>query len=289
MMQISGAALHLTIIAAVAFITGCRQPAQAAVTEGVQDFVAAARAASVRYQSQDSAIADGFHRVGDDFPAMGVHWVNLARIMADSFAASRPTVLTYISVNGAPRLAGVAYTALLAPGENPPRYAPAVGHWHEHNGSIAEESFLAGHDAHTTTAGLRLAILHAWIWIENPDGVFTTDNWALPFARMQITPTAPHDAARAVALATDAGAFYRDALDEVLRPSADERARYEVVLRRSALAAESVLRSGVTRGDLTTAEAGRLATLWPAMWSALATALPERATAVRELERRLSN
>jgi hypothetical protein len=221
---------------------------------------------------------------------MGEHWVNLARIMADSFAASRPTVLTYIQVHGEPRLAGVAYTALLTRGEEPPPFPAARGHWHEHNGSIAEESFLKGHDIHAATGDLRLSILHAWIWIDNPDGVFTTDNWALPFARLELAPARPtHDAARAAALATDAAAFYRDALDAVLSPSRDERARYEAVLERSTLAADSILRPARPRGTVTAAEADRLTGLWTVLWSDMVTALPDRASVLRGLERRLSD
>lgn len=288
----------LTAIIAAAAAAGCREAAQAAVTGSTDDFVAAARAATARYHWQDSAVADGFHRVGDDFPAMGEHWVNLARIMADSFAASRPTVLTYIRVNGTARLAGVAYTALLAPGEEPPDFPPARGQWHEHNGSIAEESFLRGHDAHATRADLRLSILHAWVWIQNPDGMFVTDNWALPFARLGLAHSAPsHDAARAAALATEASAYYRDALQEVLSPSpvpspapsGGGRARYEDVLDRYARAADSVLRPARTRHRLTTAGADRLASLWPALWTELTAVLPGRAAQLRALENRLAD
>ena len=282
--------LPLTIIIAAAVASGCRDSAQAAATGTVRDFVAAARIATVRYQSQDSAIADGFHRVGDDFPAMGEHWVNLAQIMADSFAPSKPTVLTYIHVNGAPRLAGVAYTALLGPGEEPPPYAPAEAHWHEHNGSIAEESFLSGHDVHARRGDLRLAILHAWVWIENPDGVFVTDNWALPFARLNLAPSIhAYDAARVASLATDACAYYRDALNEVLSPTANERLRYEAVLDRFAHTADGVLRSAREKGRLSSDETNQLARLWPALWRALVTALPDRAAALRALEHRVSD
>ena len=48
---------------------------------GVQ-FVAQARVAANRFRSLDSAIADGYRRLGMDFPAMGEHWVNRSAVLA---------------------------------------------------------------------------------------------------------------------------------------------------------------------------------------------------------------
>ena len=92
-------------------------PLHAQGSDAAERFVAAARAGTTRYRSRDAAIADGYKRVGVEFPAMGEHWVSLARIMEDTVVAERPSVLIYVTVNGSPRLAGVAYTDLLEPGE----------------------------------------------------------------------------------------------------------------------------------------------------------------------------
>jgi hypothetical protein len=53
--------------------------------------------------------------------------------------------------------------------------------------------------------------MHAWIGLTNPAGMFATDNWALPFARVGIPapPNASPRAARAVALATCVPYFAR--------------------------------------------------------------------------------
>ena len=65
-----------------------------------------------------AAIADGFRPVGVEFPAMGEHWVNLARVMADTLDPAMPPVLIYVMVNGKPQLGGVAFTDLLGRGES---------------------------------------------------------------------------------------------------------------------------------------------------------------------------
>ena len=272
----------------LALSAGCGGP-RTHLDVSPNDFVRIARAATARYASRDAAVADGFRRVGTDFPAMGEHWVNLPQVMADSFAPSRPSVLTYISVDGVPRLAGVAYTKFLGPREQPPDFPPARGHWHEHNGSIVEESFLAGHETMSSHGDLRLAILHAWIWIDNPDGLFVTDNWSLPFARLgTVTPRGAREVARSATLATSAADYYRQAIEEALAPSNGERSRYVDIFARYEQLAAAEMKPAVQRGHLTPDEAEHLAKLWPELWQTLEMALPARAATLRALEHRVA-
>jgi hypothetical protein len=218
---------------------------------------------------------------------MGEHWVNLAQVMADTFAAAKPSVLTYIRVAGKPRLVGVAYTKLLTRGQSLPDFAPARTHWHEHNGSIVEESF-RGHESPSVDGAPRLAILHAWIWAPNPDGLFVTDNWTLPFVRVGLAPrnVRDPDAARAAALMTN-GDYYRAALGTALAPTRDEQERLGSVIDRYARQADSTLEPAVNRGQLTDAEYAALARLWPAFWASLSSAAPARAVTLHEIEHRL--
>ena len=267
-------------------ILGCSHPPRD--SGGTAAFVSAARAATARYASRDAAVADGFRRVGGDFPAMGEHWVNLAQVMADSFAASKPSVLTYICVAGQPRLAGVAYTKLLAKGQSVPDFAPARAHWHEHNGSIVEESFRGHEESPSVDGAPRLAILHAWVWTPNPDGLFVTDNWTLPFVRLGLpSPNVrDRDVSRAAALITNAE-YYREALTAELAPTNDERRRLDSVIDRYARQADSALALAVKRGRVTDIESDALAHLWPAFWASLSSAAPTRATALRDIEHRV--
>jgi hypothetical protein len=258
-------------------------------------FTADARAGTRRYQSQEAAIADGYRRVGVDFPAMGEHWVNLQRVMADSFAPPQPSVLVYVRVNGTPTLAGVAYTALLEPGEDPPSFGPARSFWHEHNGTVAEESFPIGHHAGegrrgTEGGALRLAILHAWVWAENPSGLFATDNWTLPFLRLGIAPPATWSptATRALALALDGEEYYALMLRTSMPLTVREEALAAAILSR----AREQARSGLStprgqRHRARAADEAHLSVVWSAMWEELEGALPQRVIQLRALRRHL--
>jgi hypothetical protein len=256
-------------------------------------FIAEARAGTKRYADQETAIAEGFVRVGVEFPAMGEHWVSLARVMADTVDPARPSVLIYVTVNGAPRLAGVAYTDLLAEGEHPPA-DPAPLAWHEHNGAVDEESLPLGHHAMHSAGtasndSLRLSILHAWIWVTNPDGVFVTDNWSLPLARAGIAadPSLPRDAIRALALAADDENYHQLMLRTALALSPDEDAvaRRVIASRRAALAADTAeLRRTRT---LSPVQRDALVAQWDAFWRDLGRALPRRAARLQALRAQL--
>ena len=159
----------------------------------VDSFAARVRASTARYQDQREAIKDGYRRIGPDFPSMGEHWLNRAIVMRGGVDPLRPPILEYIKVAGQPVLAGVAY-AQLAYGEAPRSVIPAPSSaWHYHAGSVDEESFIASHaagggGAADESRGPRIAVLHAWLWAENPAGLFATDNWMLPWLRLEADP-----------------------------------------------------------------------------------------------------
>jgi hypothetical protein len=185
-----------------------------AVVAGAQDpreFVAQARAATERFKDQAVATTEGYVKVGPDFPAMGEHWVNGELVVRGEFDAARPAILTYATIRGERTLTGAVYAIAIGPGQKVPDALPGA-HWHDHVGSIDEESLLFGHDAMPGGAGdsVRLVVMHAWVWVENPAGTFATDNWSLPFARVgaQAPPNVPPDAARAMSLVSGGGAYY---------------------------------------------------------------------------------
>lgn len=273
---------------ALAAQRGASSPADPAVAR----FVADARAATARFRDQEVAIAEGFRRVGVDFPGMGEHWVSLERIMADSFAAARPSVLTYATVAGRPALAGVAYTAILEPGERPPSFAPARPFWHEHNGSVDEESFPLAHHAaamgEASRAGeppLRLAVLHAWVWSDNPAGLFVADNWALPLTRLGVPPrtgVAP-GALAAIAFSLGAAEFYAQAIRGGAALAPAEEDAVDRVLEGYRARIERTLAGARTRGRLTTEVERQLDELWSSMWGDVERAAPARAARIRRV------
>jgi hypothetical protein len=256
------------------------------------EMFAAARTATQRYRDVSAAIADGYKKVGVEFPAMGEHWVNLPRVLEDTFSVATPPVLIYVNVDGTKRLAGVGYTALLGPGERPPRTPAPESAWHEHNGSVVDESFPLhhAHGAISDTSSLRLSILHAWIWTMNPAGWFETDNWALPFLRLGLERRVIDSAGlRGIALAMDKDSYYELMVRTGLGLARDgpEARTVERVVQLYRELAMATLGARNARRTLDDNSVQRLATVWDAMWSDLGRSLPSHATRLRELKARL--
>ena len=172
-----------------------------------------ARKAAEAFSDRGAAISAGYRRVGMDFPSMGEHWVNSPLVFEGRFDVARPAILTYTVVKGRLALLGVVYAIPLAPGEEPPAAFGPRAIWHEHNGSLEEESLLPEHHSMPSSGGgTRLAILHAWVRAPNPDGVFAAENWALPFIRLGLDAPAsfPKGAARAISLLSGGERYFRE-------------------------------------------------------------------------------
>src|SRR5206468_1017806 len=169
-MKALGSALAVTLAAITA---GAQRPDSASVAR----FVAQARATTARFQDINVAIAENYVRIGPDFPAMGEHWVRGESVMR-SESTPMPSILTYAMIGGHRTLTGVVYTIVLRAGEKVPAMPP-LAEWHDHVGTVDEESLLFGHShlGDTEGGGLRLAVMHAWIGLTNPAGMFATDNW----------------------------------------------------------------------------------------------------------------
>ena len=169
--------------------------------------------------------------------------------------------MEYATIEGRLTLVGVAYAILVRNGAPPSSVPVPRDAWHFHQGSVEEESFLRshagmGHDA----PGPKIAVLHAWIWLENPDGVLAPDNWALPYARMgyRAPPQPSRIAARALALAADEGGrdYLMALIHAVRQPSDAEMASISGVVARHRLAARAQA-----------ASAAQLERCWAALWS----------------------
>jgi hypothetical protein len=200
----------------------------------VAGFLEQARAGVERYQDRAAAIADGYRRIGPDFPGMGEHWVQAGLLFRNTFDPARPPVLEYARIGDTVRLVGVAYALPLLAGESPPDF-PARHAWHDHVGTVASEVLLLGqvHSTHAGAEGARLVMLHAWIGLDNPSGVFESENWALPFVRagLPVPSIAPSPAAgRAVSLVSGGDVFYANLLQAKGRPdSADSVAIRRII------------------------------------------------------------
>lgn len=204
---------------------------------------------------------------------MGVHWVNWGRLADDLLDPARPQILTYVEVDGRPVLAGFGYGVILDPGQSPPAEPPGAV-WHDHAGTI-EQEILGG--SHATDPTLpRVAVLHAWVGIDNPDGPFAADNWALPWARLGLSApqSAPHDATRSTSLATVGVAWYL----RLLRTEADlgkhEERRVEPVLARAGKRAAWRLASLPRGATPSPAMLADLGAMWEETWMEIARILP---------------
>jgi len=248
-------------------------------TRSTAAFIECARAATDRYHDRAAAVLDGYRRIGRDFPAMGEHWIRVGLVFDGQFDASRPEILSYVLVNGTPQLLGVAYAMPLLRGEQPPDGPGGQDAWHDHSRTVDDETLLPLHHMHgTAQGGARLAMMHAWIWSPNPDGMFAADNWAIPYIRLGLTPPAAANAsvAKALSFATGGRDYVELAIDVASRSTAVEKQRVKDAMDRAQAETESIVRDS-PRGALGDVHTARLAAVWTSMWSAVDDALSAEA------------
>jgi hypothetical protein len=159
--------------------------------------IASVRAATERYRDFENAKRDGYKLFGKEGPLMGEHWYHPA-IVKEPLDLERPSTLQYAIINGQRELVGVAYTVYNRPGEPLPEgFAGSKDHWHVHDVNkiaravtedrpflrwIVDQRIAKG----KTGAGdgrTHLTMLHAWIWSDNPEGMFALEHKALPYLR----------------------------------------------------------------------------------------------------------
>jgi hypothetical protein len=251
----------------------------AATSLSTASFIECARAGTERYRDQAAAILDGYRRIGRDFPAMGEHWIRVGLVFDGGLDASRPEVLIYVSVNGKPQLLGVAYAVPLLRGEHPPDGPAGPDAWHDHSRTVDEETVLPLHHAPGTARdGARLAMMHAWIWSPNPEGMFAANNWAIPYIRLGLTPhpTSSASVAKALSLATGGRDYFELAVESAARSQLSEKQRVKAAMDRAQTEVQSLVRGirAATLGDL---QCERLTAIWTDMWSAVDDALSAEA------------
>ena len=145
--------------------------------------LAAAKAATARFQSIARARAAGYFQVTQFIPGLGLHLANL-HIRQDVFDPTHPQLLLYMPKrSGGYVLAGVGYM-FVHQGVPPEGFVGGQDVWHFHtnlcflpDGSV---TLAPGRAACRTRSGVfqkqTAWLLHAWIWRANPNGVFTEAN-----------------------------------------------------------------------------------------------------------------
>ncbi|MGH7472205.1 MAG: hypothetical protein ACRENP_30000, partial [Longimicrobiales bacterium] len=159
--------------------------------------IEAVRQATERYREHGNAVADGYLLFGAEGRLMGEHWYHpdLVRKQLD---LTHPATLQYATVDGRRVLVGVAYNVYQRPGEAlPDGFAGSDDHWHVHDmpklaRALAEERpflrWVIDRRAEQGKIGAgdhrsQLVMVHAWVWSDNPDGMFAQQHRALPYVR----------------------------------------------------------------------------------------------------------
>lgn len=164
------------VTALAAMLMAMAMPAVAApgqTSSDVNAVIAAVRAATSQYHSEERAIADGYVRTDDCVAipggGMGYHYVNFALMGDPALDPERPEVLLYADSGKGRRLVAVEWIKLWSSDPNavPPSETPVPTMF-----DTAFHGWMPGH-----FPGMPWhAELHAWIWQANPDGVFAQFN-----------------------------------------------------------------------------------------------------------------
>lgn len=229
------------------------------------------RAAIDRYRDFASAEREGWKRFGGDGPLMGEHWYlprhrgGVDYVHGDAIDFSRPSNLMYTMIDGRRVLTGVTFNVRLAAGEPvPDGFAGDADRWHVHDFEQAIAAALQDRpvlrwlvngwiDRRFRDRGdnrSRLAMVHVWSNLPNPDGPFANHNRFLPYMKLGL-PTAyaegaSVEAARGLHLATPAGC--RESMDGALWiANAGDRARD--ALRDACTQAAAHVREGLASHD----------------------------------------
>lgn len=242
-------------------------------------FIESARAATAKYQDRSSAIAEGYRQIGSDFPAMGEHWIRIGLLFDGKFDPAHPEVLTYAEVSGKPQLLGVAYVLPLLAGESAPDWPAGKEKWHDHFRTLEDETALEQHH----TAGHagdspRMTMLHAWIWLANPAGMFAADNWAIPYYRLGIKPVqdAPDTAAKALALVSGGTEHFSASIHAAVPLTSSEGKKVDAAFARSRVAVEALLRSP-SMATPTPSDLENLSAVWTGLWKEIDSSVGSKA------------
>ncbi|MBV9884988.1 MAG: hypothetical protein JO119_00420 [Acidobacteria bacterium] len=151
-----------------------------------------ARKATEKYKDVQAAEGAGYQALGGEVPGMGVHYV--LTMEPDHFDVEKPPILLYVkdaASTGGYTLGGVGYLWNGPDGSdgqpaNPP-FPKSLAVWHKHDNVCMLPHLDNPHgltEAQCTEKGGHFVaktqwLVHAWIWKDNPTGIFSAENPAV--------------------------------------------------------------------------------------------------------------
>jgi hypothetical protein len=243
--------------------------ASAAVAPAAQVQLAHVEAAVQRYRDFEVAKREGWKAFGGDEPLMGQHWYHPKGPDYQSSAArldfARPSNLMYTEIGGRIVLTGVSFNVRLAPGERLPQgFAGSADTWHVHDFEKAiaaatetrpllrwlAQSWIDANYRNKGDDRGRVAMVHAWVTLPNPDGVFADHNRTVPYLKLGLPAAwasgASKEAARGLHLATVRGCA--DTVDGAIWIADTGRAKAKA-LRQACAEAAAHVREGLATRD----------------------------------------
>ena len=144
------------------------------------------RAATEKFRDVDVALKAGYRQATEEVPNMGAHFVHAMWSLDGKFDPTRPEILLYVRDDeGEWELVGTSFvqSLLLAGFDHPEAFVGPLDNWHVHYDLCTGPTFTS---RSATQAECRKDggvwvpaygwMIHAWVWVDNPLGVFTMWN-----------------------------------------------------------------------------------------------------------------
>jgi hypothetical protein len=228
------------------------------------------RDATRKFRNFQVATREGYLPFGPDMPNMGEHFVNPSLAVKQEPDLLRPSVLTYLRVRDEMVLTGVAYTLPVQPGEYPPQLPFEDARWHYHSGNLIEEAHgLHDHSLHNEQSDkVRLGMVHAWVWMDNPAGFFEADNWALNYNRLGIEPVNEYDPAvsKTLFLLNGGVDYYIRFIKLAAKPDNEALHDFRIIMEKTRAEVEQIIYRRKEQGLLLPVDEYELIAKWVAMW-----------------------
>jgi hypothetical protein len=178
-------------------------PHQAGLPRATVAEIHEAYEATLKYRDFSVAQREGWQKFGGDEPLMGEHWYHPE---GPDYAGSDerldfswPSNLMYTDIGGKRTLTGITFNVRLGDGEPLPQgFSGNADRWHVHDMLKAIEAALQDRpllrwlangwiDANYRNYGDdrgRLAMVHVWVGVPNPDGIFADHNRNVPYLKL---------------------------------------------------------------------------------------------------------